>query len=292
MVMMSHSVNTIGKVKETGKKVADDAAFSPFVEVMARLGYGVRGLIYFVMGVLTVQFAIGAGGTAADQQGAIAVIGRQPFGRVLLWIILVGLASYALWGLVRAVLDPLRKGHDMKGIAERVGFMFSAISYIILILPTYGVIAGGTKQAHNGAQGEKTQTYVGKILELPWGKWAVGIVGIVVVGVGLLQIYQGVRTHFDSQIHLKPLSRQKLLWVKRLGRFGTVARGIIFALIGIFLAAAAYHANPGQAKGFDGALMSLMHQPYGPYLMGIVAIGLAAMGVYSFLIALWLRLKG
>jgi hypothetical protein len=288
---MSHSANTIGKVRETSKKVADEAAFSPFVEVMARLGYGARGLIYFIMGVLAVQFAVGAGGAAADQQGAIAVIGKQPFGRVLLWITLVGLISYALWGLVRAILDPLHKGHDMKGIMERVGFMFSAISYGILIFPTYAMITGGAKQVHNGAQGEKTQAYVSKILQMPMGRWAVGIVGIIVVGVGLLQIYQGIRTHFDSQIHLRSLSQRTLMWVKRLGRFGTVARGIIFALIGIFLALAAYHTNPGQAKGFDGALMSLMHQPYGPYLMGLVAFGLAAMGVYSFFIALWLRLN-
>jgi hypothetical protein len=289
---MPHSANTIGKVKNSGKQVADQAAFSPIVEVMARLGYAARGLIYFTIGMLAVQLAIGAGGTAADQQGAIAVIGRQPFGRILLWVILVGLVSYALWGLVRAILDPLHKGHDMKGIMERVGFMFSAVSYTILILPTYAVIAGGAKQAHNGAQGEKTQIYIGKILEMSWGRWMVGIIGFIVVGVGLLQIYQGIRKKFDSQIHLKPLSRRKLMWFKRLGRFGTVARGIIFALIGVFLMLAAYHSNPSQAKGFDGALLSLMHQPYGAYLMGIIAIGLAAMGIYSFFIALWLRLKG
>jgi hypothetical protein len=290
-VNMAQSASTIGKVKETSKKAADKAEISPFVETMARIGYGARGLIYFIMGMLAVQLAIGAGGKAADQQGAIAIIGKQPFGRILLWVILVGLASYALWGLVRAILDPLHKGHDMKGIIERVGFMFSAVSYAILILPTYAAISGGAKQAHNGAQGEKTQAYVGKILEMPWGRWMVGIAGLIVIGVGLLQIYQGIKKDFDSQIHFKPLSGQKLMWVKRLGRFGTVARGIVFALIGIFLIVAAYRANPGQAKGFDGALISLLHQPFGTYLMGIVAVGLAAMGIYSFLIALWFRLK-
>jgi hypothetical protein len=82
-----------------------------------------------------------------------------------------------------------------------------------------------------------------------------------------------------------------LKWVKRLGRFGIIARGIIFVLVGIFLIVAAYTANSSQAKGFDGVLMSLMHQPYGSWLMGGIALGLIAMGIYSLFVALFLRLR-
>jgi len=288
---MSGQINTIGGIKETGKKAAHKAAFNPIVEIMARLGYASCGLIYFVMGLLTILFAFGNGGKTADQQGAIAMIGRQPEGRFLLWLVLIGLVCYSLWGLIRAALNPLHNGHDTKGAAERVGYLFSAIAYALLLLPTYALIAGGAQPAHNGAQGAETQHYVAKLLTLPWGQWVVGIVGMLVILVGIYQIYQGIKPDFERQLHLVKLTPSQVKWVKRLGRFGIIARGIIFVLVGIFLIVAAYTANSSQAKGLDGALMSLMHQPYGHWLMGSIALGLIAMGIYSLFVSLFFRLR-
>jgi len=159
------------------------------------------------------------------------------------------------------------------------------------VLPTYALIAGGAKPAHNGAQGAQTQQYVAKLLTLPWGQWLVGIVGLLVILVGLYQVNQGIKPDFQRQIHLVKLTSSQLIWVKRLGRFGIIARGIIFVLVGIFLIVAAYTANSSQAKGFDGVLMSLMHQPYGHWLMGSIALGLIAMGIYSLFVALFFRLR-
>jgi hypothetical protein len=289
-VNMSSHASALNKIKSSGKKAVQKAEFNPIVEVIARLGYGVRGLIYLVMGLLSILFAIGAGGAAADQQGAIAVIGKQPAGLVLLWVVLAGLVCYSLWGLIRAFLDPLHKGKDAKGLMERGGFLVSAIAYIILIIPTYSIISGGSRPAHNGAQTDQTQHSVAKILTMSWGRWAIGILGIIVVAVGLYQIYQGFKLHWERQIQPHVLSHKQAIWVKRTGQFGTMARGVVFALLGLFLVFAAYYANPNQAQGFDGALMSLMRQPYGTWLMGIVALGLAAFGVYSIFVGLWFRL--
>jgi hypothetical protein len=288
---MSGQTNTMWKIKKTGKKAAQDAAFNPIVEILARIGYAARGLIYFVMGLLAILFAFGNGGKTTDQQGAIATIGRQPEGRILLWLVLIGLVCYSLWGLIRAALDPLHKGHDTKGVAERVGYLISAIAYALLVLPTYTLIAGGAQPAHNGAQGAQTQQFVAKLLTMPWGQWLVGIVGMLVILVGLYQVYQGTKPDFERQLHLVKLTPSQVKGVKRLGRFGTIARGIIFVLVGIFLIVAAYTANSSQAKGFDGVLTSLMHQPYGHWLMGSIALGLIAMGIYSLLVALLFRLS-
>jgi hypothetical protein len=290
-VIMAISVNTGNKIKETGKKVTRQASSNPLVELVARVGYGVRGLLYFTIGLLAVQLALGHGGKAADQQGAIAVIGKQPAGQLLLWVVLIGLVSYALWGLIRALLDPLHKGKDLKGIAERVGFLFSAAAYALLVFPTYAAIAGGRKQAHNGAQTEQTQEYVTKILSMNSGRWMVGFIGVLVIAVGMYQIYEGFRLHFDGHIQPRSMSPQKAGWVKRAGQFGTVARGVVFALIGLFLFLAAIQNNPGKAKGFDETLLSLLQQPYGPWLMGTVAVGLIAFGIYSIFCGLWFRVK-
>jgi len=170
-----------GRIKADGKRTAQKAEFSPHMEAVTRLGYGVRGLIYITMGLLAVQVALGKGGGLASQQDAIAAIGKQLAGLILLWGVLIGLALYAVWGIVRAGLDPLHKGHDLKGLVARFGFLVSAFGYAILALPTYRYITGSA-QAANGSQ---TQKFFTSIMAVPWGRWAIGIPGLAVLAGGL-----------------------------------------------------------------------------------------------------------
>jgi len=266
---------------------AQKAGESPLMEVMTRLGFGVRGLIYIIVGLLAVQVALGKGGALASPQGAIAAIGKQQSGLILLWVVLVGIISYSIWGIVRAVLDPLDKGHDLKGLLTRVGFLVSALGYAILAFYTYGYITGKSQSA-NGSQ---TQKYIGLIMAMPWGRWAIGILGLIVLAVGLYQIYLGFTAGFDRQFRTYVLTPEELKLVTDIGRFGTSARGVVFAVVGGLILVAAYQANPSQPIGMDAALATLLHQPYGIWLLGVVAVGLIAFGFYSMLSALWFRLK-
>ena len=279
------------EVKQDGEKELREAAYSPFVETLTRIGFGARGLIYLVMGVMAFEVSQGGRSSPADQQGALAVIGSQPLGHILLFIVMIGLAGYSLWSIIRAVFDPLHLGSDLKGLVQRMWFVSSAATYGSLILPTYGYLFGGTQPAHNGDQTAKTQQFASIVMSKPWGRWAVGIVGILIIGVGLAQIYQGFSHKFDKQFQLYDLDHEQKIWIERLGRIGTVARGIVFALTGVFLALAAYHFDPEKARGIDGSLMALLQQPFGPWLLGIVGLGLMAFGVYSITGAAWFRLK-
>jgi len=76
-----------------------------------------------------------------------------------------------------------------------------------------------------------------------------------------------------------------------LGRFGTAARGVVFAMVGFFLFTAGYNHNASQAQGIDGVLKALLHQPSGPWLLGLVALGLIAFGIYSGMSGVLLRFK-
>ncbi|HEX9029610.1 MAG TPA: DUF1206 domain-containing protein [Anaerolineales bacterium] len=257
------------------------------MEILTRIGYGTRGMIYVIMGILAVDVALGRGGVLASPQGAIAAIGKQPAGLILLWVVLVGLISYALWGVVRAVYDPLDKGHDMKGVLARFGFLTSAFGYAILVWPTYGYITGASRTANGSA----TQKFITSIMAMPWGRWAIGIVGLAVLAGGLYQIYLGFKAGFDRQFHTYALTSEEAKVITDVGRFGTAARGVVFSFVGGLIILAAYQANPRQPIGMDTALATLMHQPYGIWLLGIVAAGLIAFGFYSMLGALWFRLK-
>lgn len=274
-------------VKTTVKQAAKKAEYSPLLEGITRLGYGVRGLIYIVMGILALKLVLGQGGTLTSPQGAIAAIGRQPAGKLLLWVVLFGLISYSLWGVVRAVLDPLHKGHDLKGLLARVGFLASAFGYAILVPPTYGYITGASKSA----SGSLSQKFIGTIMAMPWGRWVIGIVGVAVLAGGIYQIYQGIKNNFDRQFQIYAMSPQQSKLAINAARFGTASRGFVFAVVGVLIGLAAYQANPNQPIGMDAALGILLKLPYGIWILGVVAVGLIAFGCYSMLSALWFRLK-
>jgi hypothetical protein len=273
--------------RESGKRAARNAAINPVVETLTRVGYGARGLIYIIMGLLAVEVALGKSGSLASPQGAIDAIGKQPAGLILLWVVLIGIICYAAWGIVRAVFDPLGKGHDMKGVFARLGFLVSAFGYAILILPTYDYITGASRTAN----GSSTQKFISSVMGMPWGRWAVCLLGLATLAGGLYQIYLGFKSDFDHQFQTYALTPQETKLVTDVGRFGTAARGVVFALVGVLITLAAYHANPRQPVGMDTALATLLHQPYGIWLLGVIAVGLIAFGFYSMLCAIWFRLK-
>ncbi len=277
-------------LRADSQKVAREATASPMVETLLRLGYVVRGMVYGVIGLLALQVVIGSGGALTDTQGAIAAMGQTPLGQVLLYIVLAGLVGYGLWGLIRALADPLHKGVSPKGIAERLGFAISGISYLMLGWATFNLITGRGAAA-SGTQTAQAQQAVGAVLSKPWGVWVVAAIALAITGAGVLQIFQGTRPAFIQQYKPYALSGSRRKWIIRLGRFGVAARGLVFALVGFFLLLAAYYHDPAHAQGIDGVLKSLLQQPYGPWLLALVAAGLIAFGIYSALSGLWLRLK-
>ena len=278
---------TAQDLKGDVKKIVRTTTMSPFVETLERLGYIVRGLVYSVIGVLALQAAIGGGGALTDPQGAIATLGKTPVGGILLYVILIGLLGYGLWGLVRAIADPLHKGSDTKGTFARIGYAISGFSYLLLGFVTYNLINGNTP----GSSTQQLQQTIGSILAKPWGVWVVGFVALCVIGAGISQIVQGLEATFNRLFKSYMLSASQLRWITRLGRFGYVARGFVFTLIGVFLGLAAYHNDPAQAKGIDAVLASLRNGPYGFVLLGIVALGLIGFGIFSIMCGFWLRLR-
>ncbi len=277
-----------GEVLKTNvKKAAKKAEYSPVMEGLTRLGYAVRGLIYIIMGLLALQVVLGKGGKLASPQEAIVEIGKNPAGRILLWVVLVGLISYSLWGLVRALLDPLHKGHDLKGLFARFGFLVSAFGYAVLITPTYRYITGSS----SSAGGSQNQNFIISIMGMPMGRWIVGFVGLATVIGGLYQIYQGLKANFDRQFQIYALTPEQSKIAINIARYGTVARGFVFTVLGGLIFLAAYQANPNQPVGMDAALKTLLKLPYGIWLLALTAIGLIAFGIYSMMSALWFRLK-
>jgi Domain of Unknown Function (DUF1206) len=284
MSTMNANRGPVKNMEVQGKRAAKEAAYSPTMEWLTRLGYGIKGLIYITMGLLAIQGALGKARTPADQFGAIRTFAKLPFAHVLLWIVLIGLIAYALWGVIRAVLDPFHKGKDIKGLLARGGYLVSAATYASFVLPTYRLLSGG----RSGSSGNQTQL-VSRVMSMPMGRYLVGAIGLAAIAAGLYQVYLGFETKFEKQFKPYALNPDQYRLAIQIGRFGTIARGIVFAIIGFFFFLAAYYANPARAQGINGALDYLAKQPYGLWLMGIVAVGLIAFGIYSLMTAAWFR---
>jgi hypothetical protein len=277
------SLPSVEQVKEQTREVAQDT--KPWVVRLGRLGIAANGLVYGMMGVLAFQVAIGAGGATTDSQGALRFLGDTG-GRLLLALIVVGLAGYALWRFVQAALDTEGKGTDTTGLLARGSFVVIGASYAGLALAALRLVLG-----MGGESGDdSSRDWTAWLLAFPLGQGLVGIVAAVVVGAGLYQFYRAYTADFCAELKLGEMSGDQATWVTRIGRLGHAARGVVFGIVGSFLVVAAWRSDSEQAGGIGNALETLAKQPFGPWLLGIVAVGLLAYGVYLLVEARFRRM--
>ena len=282
---MRSNIHTPEGVQDAGRRAnrtARSAASSRWMTVLARLGYAAKGIVYLIIGWLAVQLAIGAGGKTTDQRGALQTIYEKPYGKLLLALVVIGLLGFAIWCFLQAWFDTEGKGSDIKGIIGRIGYAVTGVTYAILAFGAFQLIAGTGTSSATKSTTSSTQDVTAQLLKHSWGVAVVVILGLIVIGVACYVFAKAYTAKFQRRLLLTGLSAQLRRGVIFLGRFGYAALGVVFSIIGIFLIVAAVQHNPHEAKGLDAALRTLIQQPFGPVLLGIVALGLIAYGVYSF----------
>jgi hypothetical protein len=267
----SRSTRALDSAGVAGESFVRSRAF----ELLSRAGFVARALVYAIIGILALKLAFGHGGKLTDQEGALHTVARQPFGKVLLTVVAIGLGGYSLWRLVRAAIGHGREGSDTA--FERIAAVASGIAYGALCALAIEILVGAGGGGSSGSPKKATAGVFG----WPAGTWIVGIAGGVMIGVALYQGYRGITKKFleDSKVEEMPPRMKE--WISRLGTIGHLARMVVFGLIGIFLIKAAVDYNPSKAVGLDGALAKIVHRSYGPVLLGIVAAGLIAFALYS-----------
>lgn len=273
--------------EDVGKAALNEAknkAAHPLIQRLERFGYIVRGVIYVVIGLLALELAIGAGGGTVSPNSAITLIGRQPFGKVLLVLIAIGLAGYSLWGFVRAIFDPLRRGSDAKGLVARAGFLLSGVTYGLLCYVAVMTLLNKPTSAAANSSGVPTAFLSG-----PMGKWAIIIFGIFWLVAGIGQIIVASKEEFMRDLRTSAMNEQQFKTLISLGKLGYAARGIVYATIGALILETIFKLGAPQAKGFDGALAALAHGPYGEVLLGLVALGLILFGAFSAYSSKWVQ---
>ncbi|TMF37372.1 MAG: DUF1206 domain-containing protein [Chloroflexi bacterium] len=279
---------SVHRVAQKARSATRRGVSNPWLEFLERVGYVMRGVIYAVMGVLALGLALGIGGGATDQSGSLKLITAGPTGKALLLAVAFGLGAYSIWGFVRAIFDPLHRGRDAPGIAERLGFAWSGVAYAAIVLFALRLLAG-TSQAGSH---DSAQSTIARILTVPGGHWVAIVIGVIAIAAGLAQLVEAARATFKKDLKRFDMNRVEKQIVDGLGRFGMLSRGITFGLVGWFVLQGGLHRDPSQVHGFAGAFIFLLNQPYGRPLLGMVAAGFIALGLHSFACARWIRLLG
>jgi hypothetical protein len=255
------------------KGQGDELAHAKTFGWLARAGLVARGAVYLVIGVLALELALGEGGKATNQTGALKTIAGQSFGELLLILLAIGLGGYSLWRLLRAAVGHGAEQQDSAG--DRVAALASGIAYGILCITAVKVLT------ESGAGSGTPKEATGGVLDWTGGTVIVAVAGAIMIGVAAYQAYKGLAKKFLEDAKTEEMSEGVRKGYTALGVFGHVARAVVFALIGYGLIKAAVDYNPKQAIGLDGALRELADASYGPVLLAAVAIGLSGFALYS-----------
>ena len=250
------------------------------LENVARFGYLTKGVVYGIVGILAIMAAVGEGGQVSGSEGAVQFLGNQPFGTFLLVVTGLGLFAYAGWRFIAAAMNP-----EGAGAVRRVGYAASGIAHVMLGSVAFKGVFGG------GGGGDSTKkAFLADALASDGGRWAVALFGVFVIGVGLRELYKAYSVEFAKKLKTHEMSAKARRFAIVAGRTGLAARGVVFAIMGSFVIDAALANSATRAKGLGGALREIASQPFGTFLLLMIAAGLAAYGVFMAVSARYRRI--
>lgn len=251
------------------------------LSAIARTGYIAKGAVYFMVGLLTLQAAIGMGGQTSDATDALREFIYQPFGTVLLIGILIGLVAHAIWRILQGVIDPENRGKGPETLFFRLIDFLTGCLYLSLSFAAWQILQG--LNAQNSDQ--NTEVWVGRILELPYGNWLVMVCAVAILVGGLYQFYTAWKAGFEYSFDNFNMSQAEQNTLRWLGRIGISAWGVVYCMVAYLFYNASVTFDADEAGGLAEALSALQNQPFGTWTLRITAVGLVTYGVYLLILS-------
>ncbi len=254
----------------SAEATARRAAHSNTFKRLVKAGLIAFGATHILIAWLALQIALGHSPASGDQAGAFATVAKGPGGKFLVVLIAIALAALALWQLFEAAMGHTELSGRRRTL-ERVGSGFRTVIYAALAWTSARTGMSGPQSS-----GNQQQSTTAHLMASGGGRFLVGLVGLAIACVGVGLIWYGWKEKFLRNLYACPHS------VKLLAKFGYPAKGVAFGLAGALMLAAAITYDPGKARGLDGALRTIATQPFGRFLLILVALGIAAYGIYCF----------
>jgi hypothetical protein len=255
-----------------------DQTLRPWERFIAHMGFVAEGVIYALMGLFALSADLARQRQPNGSEGALATLGGTNIGKALLTPLILGLAAFVVWQLILATIDPEHR-RERRGLHRRLvraGHFFNAIPYAVLLGEAIWLLF------RPGTHGDASQSpvlWTSRALQLPLGRVWVGLVGVAIACFGCKQFYRAVTRDKIKRVNLDQTRLR--LSINILGAIGYLSRGALFGVVGLYLLAAAWRADPKYSGGIAGALEGVAGQPYGRWLVGAVAAGLIAFGLFQ-----------
>jgi sterol desaturase/sphingolipid hydroxylase (fatty acid hydroxylase superfamily) len=261
----------VSNAQSTAKQVEN----SEWLERAVRIGLASYGVVHLLIAWLALQLAFGDSSGAANQRGAMRQLAQQSFGKPLLWVIALGFVALAIWQAFDAVWGH-RKHDGAKRTFKRVGSAGKVVLYLVLAYTAVKTAVGSSSSS--SSKDGMTAT----VMSWPLGQVIVGLGGLAIVAVGGYLVSRAVRKSFENDLQPQATSGATGTTVVRLGQIGYTAKGVALAIVGLLFIWAAVTYDPEKAGGLDAALHRLVAQPFGPWLLAVVAVGIGCFGVFCF----------
>jgi hypothetical protein len=255
---------------------ASRAANSKPLEYLARGGFICYGVIHLLVAWVALQVAFGNSGQETDQSGALRKLASQPAGKTLVVLVVIGMFALAVWQAFEAIIGESGE-QNKEAIAERVVSGVRAVVYLWIAWIGVKVITGASS-----SQSKSSQKTTSNLMDSTGGRWLVGLIGVVVVGVGIGLCWYGLTKRFEKHLNTVQMSPTVRKTTRRLGMVGYPAKGVAYGIAGGLVVAAAFTYDARKARGLDGALKTLAGQSWGTWLLVFIALGFAAFGIFCF----------
>ncbi|MFZ6052797.1 DUF1206 domain-containing protein [Halocola ammonii] len=253
------------------------------VEVLRQTGYYAKGLVYSLIGLLTAMAVFGLGGDIEGKKGVVHFMMALPLGKILVGLVAIGLVCYCLWRIYEVIEDPNGDGSKNR-IPTRLRYLYSSFVYAFIAYNFIKPLAETFFDTDSG-EGSKKKAALAEILATDWGRWLVGAIAVLVLLQALFQFKLSISGKFMKKLNDEPDFKHVYHTVKNFGHAGYFARAVVFCILTYFLYEVIRYHNADQFKGFDGAFRWLLEMDYGSILVGIVALGFLAYGIFNMAVA-------
>lgn len=247
-------------------------ADSTWLKRLGQVGVAAIGIVYLLLAWISLQVAWGGSGESADNTGALQEVAEKPFGETLLIVMGIGLIGYAVWQVLLAIIGPPSDDSTFKRVSSAAKGVFGASLALQSLRIGFG---GGGKSSS-----DKTADWTASLMGAPAGRVLVVIAGLAVLAWAGYLAYKGVKKKF-----LEKLEGHPGRGITRLGQAGWISRGVAFGVLGVLIVVAGVQSQPEEARGLDAALKTLAEQPFGQWILTLVALGLACYAVFQLLTA-------
>jgi uncharacterized protein DUF1206 len=271
-------------------RISDLLAANPWVFRCAQLGYASNGLLYVIVGGTAALEAINVARRVGGTRGALYLLVAQPFGRLAVTLVAIGLCGFIIRRFIQIFVPPTLgvPPKPFMRFLRRAGCALSGLMHIGIALTALQLTLGLAIMNPDLQTPQRDWVTILLTWKLLNG-WLPLLGGLVILGAAAYEFYVAVKLRFTIEMQLDRMDFRIRRAAFACGIAGHTGRGVAFLFLAAFLVYAGYYVEEVEATGLGDLIRMLEAQPFGVWVLIVIAAGLIAYGLFLLLVAWYLR---